>query len=86
MIHLTRLNHTAVVLNCDLIELIETTPDTVITMTSGQKIMILESTEEIIDRVCNFRRSIGAPQNPAKRSNARLNQPAAHRQPAYASA
>jgi flagellar protein FlbD len=73
MIHLTRLNRTAVVLNCDLIELIETTPDTVITMTSGQKILILESTEEIIDRVCNFRRSLMAPQNSASRPSARLN-------------
>ncbi len=62
MIHLTRLNHTAVVLNCDLIEQIETTPDTVVSMTTGQKIMVLESTEEIIERVRFFRRSIFAPQ------------------------
>ena len=58
MIHVTRLNHTPVVLNCDLIEQIETTPDTVISLTTGQKIMVLESTEEIIDRVRLFRRSI----------------------------
>ena len=58
MIHVTRLNHTPVVLNCDLIEQIEATPDTVISMTSGQKIMVLESTEEIIDRVVLFKRSI----------------------------
>lgn len=62
MIHLTRLNHTPVVLNCDLIEQIETTPDTVVSMTTGQKIMVLESTEEIIDRVRTFRRSILVPQ------------------------
>ncbi len=58
MIHVTRLNHTPVVLNCDLIEQIETTPDTVISMTTGQKIMVLESTEEIIERVRRFRHSI----------------------------
>jgi len=58
MIHVTRLNHTPVVLNDDLIEQIETTPDTVISLTTGQKIMVLESTEEIIDRVRTFRKSI----------------------------
>jgi flagellar protein FlbD len=61
MIHVTRLNHTPVVLNCDLIEQIEKTPDTVISLTTGQKIMVLESTEEIIDRVRLFRQSILAP-------------------------
>jgi len=61
MIHVTRLNHTPVVLNCDLIEQIETTPDTVISLTTGQKIMVLESTEEIIDSVRAFRQSILAP-------------------------
>ena len=62
MIHVTRLNHTPVVLNCDLIEQIEETPDTVISLSTGQKIMVLESTEEIIDRVSLFRRSILSPQ------------------------
>jgi flagellar protein FlbD len=63
MIHLTRLNHSNVVLNCDLIEQIETTPDTVVSMTTGQKIMVLESIEEIIHRVRLFRHSILTLQN-----------------------
>jgi flagellar protein FlbD len=58
VIHLTRLNHTPVVLNSDLIEHVETTPDTVISLTTGQKFMVLESAEEIIERVVKFRRSI----------------------------
>ena len=58
MIYVTRLNHTPVVLNCDLIEHMETTPDTVISLTTGQKLMVLESAEEIIDRVIQFRRFI----------------------------
>jgi flagellar protein FlbD len=62
MIHLTRLNHSPVVLNCDLIEQIETTPDTVVSMINGQKIMVLESTDEIIDLIRSFRRSILNPQ------------------------
>jgi flagellar protein FlbD len=65
MIRITRLNHTPLVLNSDLIEQIETTPDTVISMTTGQKIMVLESTEEIVDRILNFRRSILIPQDHA---------------------
>ena len=58
MIYVTRLNHTPVVLNSDLIEHVENTPDTVISLTTGQKLMVLESTEEIIDRVVKFRRAI----------------------------
>jgi flagellar protein FlbD len=58
MIYVTRLNHTPVVLNCDLIEHMETTPDTVISLTTGQKFMVLESAEEIIDRVVQFRHLI----------------------------
>ena len=58
MIYVTRLNHTPVVLNCDLIEHMETTPDTVISLTTGQKLMVLESAEEIIDRVVQYRRLI----------------------------
>ena len=60
MIHVTRLNHTPVVLNSDLIQEIETTPDTVITLTTGQKIMVLESTEEIVERIVRFRQQIVA--------------------------
>lgn len=63
MIYVTRLNHTPVVLNCDLIEHVETTPDTVISLTNGQKMMVLESADEIIERVVRFRRSILSPEN-----------------------
>jgi flagellar protein FlbD len=58
MIQLTRLNHTRLVLNSDLIEYIEITPDTVITLTNSQKIMVLESTDEVVARVVAFRRSV----------------------------
>ncbi len=61
MIYVTRLNHTSVVLNCDLIEYVETTPDTVISLTTGQKLMVRETAEEIIARVVHYRRSIMAP-------------------------
>ena len=55
MIRLTRINHVPLVLNADLIEHIEITPDTVIAMTSGQKFMVLESADEVIERVIEFR-------------------------------
>ena len=58
MIHLTRLNRVPVVLNSDLIEYVEVTPDTVITLATGQKVMVLESAEEIVRRVVEFKRRI----------------------------
>ena len=58
MIHLTRLNHVPLVVNSDLIEHIEITPDTVIALTTGQKFIVLESPDEVIDRVRRFRRSV----------------------------
>ena len=36
----------------------EVTPDTVVTLTTGQKIVVLESAEEVVERVIRFRRSI----------------------------
>ncbi len=60
MIYVTRLNHTRMVLNSDLIEQIEMTPDTVISLTTGQKIMVLESCDELVQRVVKFRQSIAA--------------------------
>ncbi len=58
MIRLTRINRVPLVLNSDLIEHVEITPDTVIAMTSGQKFMVLESADEVIQRVIDFRRTI----------------------------
>ena len=58
MITVTRLNHTPLILNSDLIEHIEMTPDTVIALTSGQKYMVLETSDEIVERIVSFRRSL----------------------------
>ncbi|MGB7720713.1 MAG: flagellar FlbD family protein [Bryobacteraceae bacterium] len=60
MIYVTRLNHTSVLLNSDLIEYVETTPDTVISLTTGQKLMVRETAEELVARVVRYRRSIMA--------------------------
>jgi flagellar protein FlbD len=58
MIQLTRLNHVPLVLNSDLIEHIEVTPDTVIMLTTGQIIRVIESADEVVARVVEFRRCI----------------------------
>ena len=60
MIRVTRLNHIPIMLNSDLIEHVENTPDTVITLTTGHKMVVLESPEEIARRVVAFRRAIAA--------------------------
>jgi flagellar protein FlbD len=61
MIHLTRINHSEIVLNSDLIELIESTPDTVISLSNGQKVMVLEQPDHIIDKIVSYRRRIATP-------------------------
>ncbi|MGI8743866.1 MAG: flagellar FlbD family protein [Bryobacteraceae bacterium] len=60
MIRVTRINHVPLVLNSDLIEHVEVTPDTVVSLTNGQKFMVLESPDEVISRVIDFRRSISS--------------------------
>ncbi len=60
MISLTRLNRASLVVNSDLIEHIENTPDTVICMTTGQKFVVLETPAVVIERIRDFRRSIAA--------------------------
>jgi flagellar protein FlbD len=65
MIRLTRINQVPLVLNADLIEHVETTPDTVISMTNGQKFVVRESSDEVVRKVIEFRREIlrdGPPQ------------------------
>ena len=61
MIRLTRLNRVPMVLNSDLIEHIDVTPDTVITLTNGQILRVQESPEEVIRRIVEFRRTIHGP-------------------------
>lgn len=58
MIHLTHLSRRPFVLNADLIESIEVTPDTVISLTTGQKLVVLESPDQVVGRVVDFRHAI----------------------------
>lgn len=55
MIKLTRLNGSVYVLNSDLIETIEATPDTVISTTDAKKFVCRESVDEVIEKIIEFR-------------------------------
>ncbi|MCI5959474.1 MAG: flagellar FlbD family protein [Lachnospiraceae bacterium] len=58
MIEVTRLNGTKILINPDLIELVEETPDTVISFTTGRKIIVKESRQEIKNLVKLYRKDI----------------------------
>ena len=59
MIKVTRFNQSEVILNADLLEFIEATPDTVITMITGKKVLVRETADEVRRRALEYRRSIG---------------------------
>jgi flagellar protein FlbD len=58
MISLTRLNHEPVVVNADLIVLIESNPDTVLKLSTGEFVRVRETRDEVVDRVVEFRRRL----------------------------
>lgn len=58
MIELTKLNGTIVLINCEIIEIVEETPDTVITLTTGRKLIVKESRQEIKNLVKSYRKDI----------------------------
>ena len=55
MICLTRLNQKVFYLNSDLIEVVEETPDTLITMTTGKKFLVAESADAVLEKIIAFR-------------------------------
>lgn len=69
MIRLTRLNSAPIVVNSDLIEHVDITPDTVIMMTTGQVFRVRESADEVIARVVQFRRQVAEPAPVAENSD-----------------
>mgnify|MGYP001773098185 CR=1 FL=1 len=56
MIKVTRLNGQEIVVNADLIEYLESSPDTIIALTTGKKIMVKESVDEVIEKIIEYRR------------------------------
>lgn len=58
MITLTRLNNKGFVLNAELIKTVEETPDTLITLTNGDRIMVRESAQDVVDKAIDYARQI----------------------------
>ncbi|HCJ06865.1 MAG: flagellar FlbD family protein [Lachnospiraceae bacterium] len=58
MIELTKLNDVKFTVNADIIELVEETPDTVVTLTTGRKLIVKESRQDVTNLVIAYRRSI----------------------------
>ena len=62
MIALRRLNNQAIMVNPDLIESLEATPDTVVTLTSGNKLIVRDSMDDVRQKIIEFKRAIHAPE------------------------
>lgn len=60
MIKVKRLNDKEFIINSELILYIEETPDTVITLTNGQKVVVQQSADEIINEVIKYKAKIHA--------------------------
>jgi flagellar protein FlbD len=69
MIIVTRLHGPSLAVNCDLIERVEATPETVLTLVDGSRYVVRESVSEVVDKVRAFRASVvmlaGRPDTPA---------------------
>lgn len=61
MITVSRLDGSEFVINAELIQLVEHTPDTVLTLTTGEKFVVRESAADVLDRVIAYRRRVYAP-------------------------
>jgi flagellar protein FlbD len=61
VIALNRLNGHPIMVNCDMIESLEETPDTVVTLTSGNKLIVRDSMQEVQRKIVAFKRQIYGP-------------------------
>ena len=58
MITITKINDKEIVINSDLIETMESTPDTTISMTTGRKVIVKEELEKVIDKIVEYKQRI----------------------------
>lgn len=63
MIYLTKLSGTQFVVNADLVETVEATPDTMITLTNGKKYAVTESVPEVIQKTLEYKNRIRLMEN-----------------------
>ena len=61
MITLTRLNDSEFVVNAEMIEFVEATPDTIITLQSGKKVMVVQPVDQIVEQIIEYRRRCAQP-------------------------
>jgi len=66
MIRVTKINGESVFVNALLVELVEATPDTIVTLTTGHKIMVRDSVADIVARTKEYTQAVGLqPPRPA---------------------
>lgn len=58
VIHLTKLNNAPFMMNAELIETVEATPDTIISLVTGRKYIVRETVEEVRERCISYKREI----------------------------
>ena len=58
MITVTRLNHAKLIVNAEMIRFVETTPDTIITLTNDDRIMVKETAEEVVRKCIDYGRML----------------------------
>lgn len=61
MIQVTRLDGSELIVNSDMIEFVESTPDTILTLTDGKKVIVREKPDDVIERIVSFRRRVIQP-------------------------
>ncbi len=74
MVQLTRLNGEPFLLNPDLIEQVEITPTTVITLSNSHKLLVLETAGAVLERIVAFRQAIQCHPLPVLAAGAGTNQ------------
>ncbi|MCX5789206.1 MAG: flagellar FlbD family protein [Elusimicrobia bacterium] len=60
MIQLTRLNGTSFRVNAELIETVEACPDTVLSLATGNRIVVREKVDEVVARVIEYRKKVNS--------------------------
>lgn len=58
MVKLSRINGAEVTVNAELIETVEATPDTIVSLTTGKKLMVVESVDQVVEKVIAYRRTL----------------------------
>ncbi|MCR4425781.1 MAG: flagellar FlbD family protein [Firmicutes bacterium] len=58
MIRVTKLNGVQVYVNAEFVETVAATPDTVITLTNGSRIIVSEPVEQVVSEIIRYRRRV----------------------------